>query len=185
MHRVQLLERIEDYAERHPGEREVVERFRTFIRGNERCFERDCWAGHITGSAWLVNEAGSHVLLTHHRKLGRWLQLGGHSDGEPDTLVAARREAEEESGLPVVVHDQRIFDLDVHEIPARKGDPAHYHFDVRFVFVARGQQFLVSSESLDLAWVPVADLRTYSDEESVLRMGRKWLSGQNVTSGNE
>ncbi len=184
MHRQLLLDRIDDYARRFPQEDDVVARFRTFILGHDRCFERDCWAGHITGSAWLVNRPGSHVLLTHHRKLGRWLQLGGHSDGEPDTLVAAKREAEEESGLAVDVVDPQIFDLDVHEIPARAADPAHWHYDVRFIFAARADAFRVSSESLELAWVPIADLHTHSTEESVLRMGRKWLSRSNVTVGN-
>ena len=173
-HRQRLLELISDYAERHPDEQEVVDRFVSFVTGHERCFERDCWAGHITGSAWLVNDARTHVLLTHHRKLGAWFQLGGHSDGEPDTLPAARKEAEEESGLPVRVLDPRIFDLDVHEIPARKSDPAHYHYDVRFLFAAEREDFAVSEVSLDLAWVEVVSLEAYTDEASMLRMARKW-----------
>ena len=174
-HRQRLLERISEYAARHPDEAEVVERFVSFIEANERCFERDCWAGHITGSAWLLNPARTHVLLTHHAKLGRWLQLGGHSDGEPDTLVAAQREAEEESGLTVRMLDERIFDLDVHEIPARKNDPAHFHFDVRFLFEADDEDFSISKESLDLAWVPITELEDLTEEISVLRMGWKWL----------
>jgi 8-oxo-dGTP pyrophosphatase MutT (NUDIX family) len=175
-HRQRLLDLIGDYAVRYPDERKVVERFVSFIEENERCFERDCWAGHITGSAWLLNEAHTHVLLTHHRKLGRWLQLGGHSDGEPDTLFAARREAEEESGLAVRAVFPWIFDLDVHEIPARKSDPAHFHFDVRFVFETDSEAFAVSEESLDLAWVDVRKLETVTDEVSMLRMADKWLS---------
>ena len=174
-HRQRLLELISEYAARHPDEAEVVERFVSFIEANERCFERDCWAGHITGSAWLLNPARTHVLLTHHRKLGRWLQLGGHSDGESDTRLAAQREAEEESGLSVRLLDDRIFDLDVHEIPARRSDPAHCHFDVRFLFESAGEDFSISGESLDLAWVPIAELEGLTDEVSVLRMGWKWL----------
>lgn len=184
MHRQRLLHNIARYAARYPDERGVAERFEELIRTNSRCFERDSWSGHITGSAWLVNERGTHVLLTHHRKLGSWMQLGGHSDGEPDTLKVATREAEEESGLPVKVIDTDIFDLDVHEIPARQSDPAHHHYDVRFVFRAAHERFLVSAESLDLAWVPVATLHAHPVDESVLRMGRKWLSGQYVTESN-
>ena len=177
MHRQPLLNLLEQYARRWPEETPVVERFRELVNAHETCFERDCWAGHITGSAWLVNPAGSHVLLTHHRKLERWLQLGGHSDGEANTLLAAQREAEEESGLNVVVIDPIPLDLDVHMIPARKSDPDHYHFDVRFAFRSVGSEdFAVSEESLDLAWVPIADLSAYTDEESVLRMARKWLA---------
>ena len=177
MHRQPLLKLLDRYAERWPEERALVARFCGLVNEHENCFERDCWAGHITGSAWLVNRSGSHVLLTHHRKLERWLQLGGHSDGEPDTLLAAKREAEEESGLKVRALDDLPLDLDVHEIPARREDPAHYHFDVRFTFqVVDDEDFSVSEESLDLAWVPIAELQTYTDEESVLRMARKWLA---------
>ena len=68
-----------------------------------------------------------------------------------------------------------VFDLDIHEIPARKQDPAHFHFDVRFALQVTGsEQFRVSPESLDLAWVPIAQLSDYTDEESMLRMARKW-----------
>ena len=177
-HRQQLLKHIARYAVSHPDEWAVAERFDEFIRGNPRCFERDSWDGHITGSAWLVNAPGTHVLLTHHRKLGCWLQPGGHSDGDPDTLRVAAREAEEESGLPVAVLEASIFDLDVHGIPARHRDPAHHHYDVRYVFRAHHERYLVSEESLDLAWVPIASLPAFPVDESVLRMARKWLAGK-------
>ena len=101
----------------------------------------------------------------------------GNSDGDPDSLAVARREAEEETGLQVAPLGERVFDLDVHEIPARGDDPAHYHFDVRFAFRAAGEAFAVSAESLELAWVPIAGLDAYTREESVLRMARKRLPG--------
>ena len=107
-----------------------------------------------------------------------WLQLGGHSDGDPDTAAVAKREAEEESGLPVTLVSPEIFDIDVHAIPARKEDPEHEHFDVRFQLVAQREDFVVSPESIDLAWVPLVELQQYTDEESILRMQRKWVAGQ-------
>ena len=116
------------------------------------------------------------MLLTHHRKLGRWLQPGGHSDGEADTLAVALREAEEESGLPVRAHDDAIFDLDVHPIPALPGEPAHYHFDVRFLVRAEHDRFRISAESHALKWVPAEGLGALTNEESVLRMAQKWLA---------
>lgn len=175
MHRRLLKERIERYARIHADEEDTVARFLDFIDTNPRCFERDNWVGHITGSAWLVNAAHTHVLLTHHRKLEKWLQLGGHSDGDPETLTVALREASEESGLAVTPLLDEIFDLDVHEIPARELEPAHYHFDVRFLLCVQGNEaFAVSEESLDLAWVPINGLATYSVDESILRMYRKW-----------
>lgn len=175
MHRRPLLELLDGYAERHPEEHATSERFALFVRRHPRCFERDLWAGHVTGSAWLVDGSGRRVLLTHHRKLGRWMQLGGHSDGMADPLEVALREAREESGLEVAPLSPRVFDLDIHEIPARRSEPPHWHFDVRFALQVVGSEaFRVSDESLDLAWVAIDEIEAYTDEESVLRMARKW-----------
>jgi 8-oxo-dGTP pyrophosphatase MutT (NUDIX family) len=154
----------------------VVDRFQEFIDAHSRCFERDCLPGHVTGSAWLVNGRRDRVLLTHHRKLGRWLQVGGHSDGETDLLRVAVKEAEEESGLSALPLAAHIFDLDIHEIPARGREPTHLHYDVRFALqTMSGEVFQVSDESYALAWAPVRDLGEYTREESMLRMARKWL----------
>jgi 8-oxo-dGTP pyrophosphatase MutT (NUDIX family) len=175
MDRQPLLQLLHDYAELHPDEQTVTNRFIDFVAAHERCFHRDLWAGHVTGSAWLVDGGGGRVLLTHHRKLGRWLQLGGHSDGHPEPLAVALKEAREESGLEVVPLSTAIFDLDIHEIPARGSDPAHHHFDVRFALqVVGSESFRVSGESLELAWVAIERLADYTTEESVLRMARKW-----------
>lgn len=175
MHRRPLLTLLNAYAANHRDESATVSRFREFVTAYERCFERDCWTGHITGSAWLVNRSGLCVLLTHHRKLGRWLQLGGHSDGDPNPLRVAMTEAREESALEVTPLSADIFDLDVHEIPARKQDPVHLHFDVRFALQVVGREdFTVSDESLDLAWVPISRIGEFAGDESVLRMARKW-----------
>lgn len=184
MHRRRLLEQLESYAVRNPEESGTVARFLEFVRANRRCFDRDLWLGHITGSAWLVDGAGERVLLTHHRKLGRWLQLGGHSDGDPQPLRVAMQEAHEESGLELRPLSVEVFDLDVHRIPARGPDPAHHHFDVRFALQVVGDEaFRVSHESLDLAWVPIVSLREYTGEESVLRMARKWLASGALSDG--
>jgi 8-oxo-dGTP pyrophosphatase MutT (NUDIX family) len=174
--RERLTRQLEAYAGRHPDEVDVVERFADLLDARARCFERDCWRpGHITGSVWLVNDAGTHVLLTHHRKLGSWLQLGGHSDGDANTLRVATREAEEESGLSVRPVSESIFDLDVHAIPARRRDPAHLHFDVRFAMrTVSGETFRISDESHDLAWVDIERLDQYTRDRSILRMADKW-----------
>jgi len=173
-----LSDALSDYRQRYPAEATVVDEFQSLLSGRANCFERDCFRpGHVTGSAWLVDDSGEHVLLTHHRKLNAWLQLGGHSDGDPDTAAVAQREAEEESGLAVELLSRAILDIDVHEIPARKADPAHFHFDVRFVLVSRsGRDYVVSDESHDLAWVPLARLQQFTTETSILRMARKWTA---------
>ena len=174
MHRNELKARLAEYRGRWPEESETVARFETFIDSDPDCFDCDCRVGHVTGSAWIVNRTGDRVLLTHHRKLGRWLQPGGHSDGDPDTLKVALREARKESGLKVRALDEDIFDLDVHLIPARGGKPAHYHYDVRFLVQAMEDRSRVSEESRALAWVPADRVGVFTSDESVLRMARKW-----------
>src|SRR3569623_1653752 len=120
MHRRPLLDQLarkEPYVE---DERAMYVRLRCFDEQEPRCCERTLLVGHVTGSAWIVDHAHTHVLLTHHRKLDRWLQLGGHADGEADVLSVALRDAREESGLAGVQPLHRdIFAVDVHAIPAR------------------------------------------------------------------
>ena len=176
-YRQRLLARLDEYEGRYPDELETAARIRALVGTHATCFERDHFEpGHITGSAWIVNAPGTHALLTHHKKLDRWLQLGGHSDGDGDTAAVALREGEEESGLKLRFIDSAIFDIDVHEIPARGSDPAHEHHDLRFLLCADGDEdYVVSEESHDLAWVPLDELHRFTDEDSVLRLARKWL----------
>ena len=170
-----LRSMIDRYLVRYPEERSVGQKFLEFLTDYPNCFERNCEYGHITGSAWLVDPDEESVLLTHHKKLKKWLQLGGHSDGVKDVLAVATREAMEESGLEVVVLDTEIFDIDVHKIPERGSFPAHYHFDVRFAFRSESKTFSVSEESIDLEWVPIGDIHLRSTDDSVLRLKDKWL----------
>ena len=96
MKRQAILNLLTDYLARYPAEVETIERFKTFVESYPDCFERTQKAGHVTGSAWVVNQAKTHTLLTHHKKLNKWLQLGGHADGESDILKAAMIEVEED-----------------------------------------------------------------------------------------
>ena len=156
----------------------MADRLITFVESNTDCFERSLQIGHVTGSAWVVNKAGTHVLLTHHKKLNMWLQLGGHADGNFDILDAALREAVEESGIQALEPvGSEIFDIDIHLIPARKTEPAHNHHDIRFIFhCLENEDYVVSDESHDLAWVEIQRLAEYTNEESMLRMAKKWLT---------
>ncbi|MEZ5544619.1 MAG: NUDIX hydrolase [Lysobacteraceae bacterium] len=161
-----------------PEHDEDVAHFLSLLEGDENPFLRENLVGHFTGSAWLVNGSGTHVLLTHHRKLNRWLQLGGHADG--DTLLSrvALREAEEESGLSGLQLVPGIFDLDCHLIPARHAEPAHFHFDVRYVVRTSGNEaFAASEESHALAWRDIREIAADPVlDESLRRMARRWLS---------
>jgi 8-oxo-dGTP pyrophosphatase MutT (NUDIX family) len=179
MHRRLLLGLLERHLSRRPEDRAVVEPVSAFVRAHPDCFLRSCREGHITGSAWILSADHRHALLTHHRKLDRWLQLGGHSDGESDPRQVALREAREESGLarfrflPEAI-DPLPLDLDVHPIPAHGGDPPHLHLDVRFLLVAEaGQELRASAESKELRWFERERLADQIDEESLLRLERR------------
>lgn len=178
MHRRSLLTKLQDYQPHDAGERDMYETLMRFVETERDCFERSLRIGHVTGSAWIVNPAHNRVLLTHHRKLDRWLQLGGHADGDPDILAVALREAREESGLPDVrPMSEAIFDVDVHPIPARGAEPRHLHYDVRFLLQADDTAPLViSSESKNLAWVELGEIGRYSSDASITRMAAKSLA---------
>ncbi len=146
-----------------------------FVENHDDCLLRSCLPGHMTGSAWIVSPDRRRTLLTHHHKLEKWLQLGGHADGDGDLLAVAQREAREESGLgSVVALSAAVFDLDRHWIPPRQTDAGHFHYDLRFIFSADPDEpLLVSSESKDLAWVDLARVAALNPEESMARMVRK------------
>ena len=185
MHRQPLLDMLDLYAASYPNEVPTVERIRTLVAHHSDCFERTCRPGHITGSAWILSHDRQRCLLVHHRKLDRWLQPGGHADGQAEVEQVALREAEEETGLDSLHlatqgNDLLPLDVDVHLIPARL-DPqgneiesAHEHHDIRFLLISTdGQQPLVSDESHDVRWFTRDELLSVTSEESVLRMQRK------------
>ncbi len=179
MHRKPLLDQLERYLTVHPDDRVRVDHVRQFVRVHADCFERSCQDGHVTGSAWIVSPDHSKFLLTHHRKFDRWLQLGGHSDGDPDALRVALREAREESGLTRLgVHSSDGVDLpldvDVHLVPANGGEPAHLHHDIRYLLVAAVDQGLrVSDESIELRWFAQERADEILPEAGLLRMARR------------
>lgn len=166
-----ILELIASYLERYPDEVDTVTRIGDFVAGHADCFRRELREGHVTGSAWVVDKAGTRTLLTHHRKLGIWVQLGGHADGEADIAAVALREAREESGIArLTLLSPEIFDIDIHSIPARGDEPEHLHYDCRFLIRAEDDVYRVSHESHDLAWISLGRIAQYTTEVSILRM---------------
>tara|TARA_B100000965_G_C19554828_1_gene741702 strand:- start:577 stop:1119 length:543 start_codon:yes stop_codon:yes gene_type:complete len=172
MHRAPLLKLVQSYSERHPREDKTVSRYRKFIANNTDCFERTLLKGHITCAAWIIDLTNTKALLTHHRKLNKWLQLGGHADGDSNVHRVAAREAREESGIGSLrLLSKEILDIDIHKIPERKNVPEHLHYDARFLFqVTDNETYQVSNESHDLAWVPIEEIHNYTKEESIIRM---------------
>lgn len=167
------------YAQQWRSEAGVVALFVALL-DDAAAFQRGRLDGHFTASAWLVDRGGTRVLLTHHRKLGLWLQLGGHADGDRDLARTALREAGEESGLSGLRLAPGIYDLDRHRIPEHKGVPAHWHYDVRYVVIAGSDEtYVVSDESHALAWRDIAALALDETvDASLRRMADKWCVGR-------
>jgi 8-oxo-dGTP pyrophosphatase MutT (NUDIX family) len=143
-----------------------------FIGAHPDCLVRTCIPGHLTGSALVVNAGRTRTLLTLHRKLGRWLNPGGHADGDSDLPAVALREAREESGLPGVrLVSRRLLDFDRHWIPERKDEPGHFHYDFRFLCEADDREALgISEESVDLAWFDLGEVAALNPSESMRRL---------------
>lgn len=171
---VALLRRHETRVEAGHEAAMLAEYF-PFVAAHPDCLLRSCLEGHLTASAWVVDATRTRTLLTHHRKLNLWVQLGGHADGEADLLAAALREVHEESGLTRVrAVSAEIFDVDRHRIPARKTEPEHWHYDVRFLVEADASEpVIVSDESHTVAWVSLTEATRLNPEESIARMVRK------------
>ncbi len=178
------------------GQMRALNEICSFIQQNPNCFMRECLIGHVTGSAFVVNSEFSKVLFTYHAKLKKWLQLGGHCDGDHLVYNAALREAREESGLlnlkfldlwnfPAAYIESYFvdknppipFDIDIHMIPERKHEPAHKHYDIRYLFIANeNENIVISEESLDLKWISIHEVSLYTHELSTLRQVEKLKS---------
>lgn len=177
MQQTLLKQLLDQYHPTDLTEQNALEKMYQFLQSEENCFERSCLEGHFTGSCWLENFDGSAGLLTLHKKLSRWLTLGGHADGDHDLLRVALKEAKEESGLlNIVPVSSNIFDIGVCYVPQYQDVPPHYHYDVRFYLKALDDEpFIVSDESNALLWVRRDEADKIPDEENVQRMYKKWL----------
>jgi 8-oxo-dGTP pyrophosphatase MutT (NUDIX family) len=175
-----LLSLLRQHTPADANEAAMTAQTIAFVETHPDCFERSSLIGHITGSAWITSPDGQQVLLIHHRKLDRWFQPGGHADGNPDVEAVARREAEEETGLTdLQLASPRLFDVDIHPIPARvdptAGEiPAHLHYDIRFQYISNNQiLFGENREVKNSRWVSLDEAEALADSESISRMVRK------------
>ena len=174
-HVIQLLEH---YQPSDSAELQAKQQMLAVLATRPNCFERSDHLGHFTASAWLLDASGDRFLLMHHAKLQKWLQPGGHCDGDMDLLSVAMKEAQEESGIgSIVALAPSIFDIDVHDIPERKQVAAHQHYDVRFLLQAKHDEPLQANhESMQLEWFGRDSDLLPTQERSVLRMFDKWIS---------
>ncbi len=170
-----LLARLAEYRPADQEEslfhREII----TFVTEHERCYDRNYPPGHVTGSAWVINNSRTHALLLHHKKLDRWLQPGGHIEDDLSVLATALREAQEECGIDKLhTVSDAIFDVDVHFIPTRKDEAGHLHYDIRFLLMTEdAAQPRVSSESRDVRWFSPQEIIALNEGPSINRMVEK------------
>ena len=167
-----LNKALSEYKPQDENEKESLKKILKFLNTNSNCFSRTNKSGHITGSALVIDGIGN-VLLNRHKMLDKWLQFGGHSDEDPNTLNVAKREVLEESGISDIDDlGGKIFDVDVHLIPENKAknEPAHYHYDIRFLFIAKNKEFKISDESKCIKWLSYEEARILVTEQSMLRM---------------
>lgn len=197
-HFIPFIHSLENYRPFDAVEAVHLDTLRRFVSENSDVFwQRTFIQGHVTGSAFVVNEGRSHTLLLFHAKLNRWVQPGGHlDDSDQSPSAGALREAIEETGIASLTLEKRdIFDIDVHRIPFRSKDgqsePAHFHHDVRYLVIAKEKNVRISAESLGYRWVPLTDLADRngsghdkdrnngegigSDEPGLVRMANKLL----------
>ncbi|WP_420148380.1 NUDIX hydrolase [Spirosoma sp.] len=187
MHRQPLLQLLRQHKPDDPHEHDMTQATIAFVEANPDAFERSFLIGHVTGSAWIVSPDRSQTVLIHHRKLDRWLQPGGHADGDPDVAAVALREAQEETGLTslrlirpagnailTASTEPVIFDVDVHTIPERNGLPEHLHYDIRFLLEADpSEPFGYSDEIKNIRWFSLEVAMEYAKSESIHRLLRK------------
>lgn len=156
---------------------------RAFLRAHpEDAHLRSQLEGHLTGSGFVLDATRTRLLLLHHGRLHRWLQPGGHGEGEIDPRQIALREIEEETGLAELSPlGAGLFDVDVHGIPARPGEPAHLHLDLRFAFVATpSAEPRLSHESRELRWFPLDAPPSDADpslRRAILKLGAAASAG--------
>ncbi len=193
-HTLGLLNRCQEIYETLPfptqdfeEEGEIYSTQIEFLKSTPDCFKSDYPSGHFTASTLIVDKSLNRVLLTHHKKLNMWLQLGGHADGNSMIHETAMREAQEESGLSELSfinvppltdsEDESLplpFDLDYHQIPRRGDTPPHIHYDVRFLMIAHDpEKIICSDESHDLRWFDLDEAKDITDERSMHRQFHK------------
>jgi 8-oxo-dGTP pyrophosphatase MutT (NUDIX family) len=172
-----LLKQLASY---HPSDKQEVifqQSMLEFLEENkEASFLRTTKNAHFTASAWILNKDKTAVLLIKHAKLNKWLQPGGHADGETDLLMVALKEAREETGLDeLALMSNGIFDIDIHSIPkGSSGEAAHEHYDVRYAFIfTAASQVTINHESTAYKWIDLQDIATFTNNTSILRMANK------------
>ncbi len=169
-----LLAEIDEYIERSPGEEGPL-RLREFIHSTDHLFSRDAKGGHITCSAWILDDSRTQAVLVRHRRLNLWIQPGGHIEPFETPQQGALRESSEETNITdLKLLDPKIFHISIMDFPEGKDGPAHLHYDLRYLIQAPPGAQLSAADEIDGAqWVPMDALADHSDENTILVMAQK------------
>ncbi len=174
MNREELLAALARHGASGPAEERSLARIRGFLEAPADPFSRANPEGHVTGSAVVARPEGSAFLLVHHRKLSRWLQPGGHTEpSDRSAFDAALREAREETGITLFEAPlgRVVLDVDVHAIPAHGKDPAHFHFDIRYLLTASGsgEPGACEDPGRPMRWMTLEEALAEGVDESLVR----------------
>jgi len=156
-----------------PGDT-VQDRVKTEILGflngdSDPCSRRNYHPGHLTASAVVLDVPLRKILLVRHCTLRRWVQPGGHVEPQDGSLAeAAIRELNEETGIIAHANQMKLFDLDIHSVSAKSDEPAHVHFDVRFLFITREHRTKCETAEAEVRWFPLTEEHLGSDMERLL-----------------
>lgn len=164
--------------EASPEEEKSRELILSLLEFTPAPFSRDQFhPGHITGTAVVLHPNRRQILLMHHHRHKRWLLPGGHVEQFDATLSdTARREAIEETAAKISsAEPAHLAGMDVHGIPARKGEPFHLHHDLIFAFSAESEDFVVTEEAPQVVWCGPDDFARYELPGSIRRAARRAL----------
>jgi 8-oxo-dGTP pyrophosphatase MutT (NUDIX family) len=171
--------RLLDAYSAGPGEQRAIAEMQVLL-GSPHDVLSSYWfdPGHFTVSGFITDPGLTHLVLIHHRRIGSWLQPGGHIEpGDASVLATLHREIAEETGLrDLQPTAPDVFDIDVHRVPAHRSQPAHQHFDVRFHAITDHVALTPTDEVRDAAWVPLADVGAWTEDRSVRRAVEKLRS---------
>ena len=158
------------------GQRDYRSDVLAFVADHPDALHRSCLTGHLTASCWVVDHSGQSGLLLHHSKIQRWIQPGGHADGDSNLVAVALREATEETGIERLRVWSQPIDIDIHMFVNRKqAEPDHLHYDLRFLVVApEGALATGNHESEQLRWIAEPDLesREFALDRSTIRLAK-------------
>jgi len=177
-----ILNAVQSYVPMEQGEESLVRTITRFVASHANPYCRLIREAHVTASAFVLNR-DLQLLLTRHKKLKCWLQIGGHGEDETSPFDVAVRELREETGIsnatsallpPQVGGMQGLIDIDVHTIPRSGSSLEHKHFDLRYLLLWPGKPGGVKaqqSESDELRWFPLneAELQIHEGGKRAVR----------------